>query len=318
MQGKSRHPIFEAYHKWSGMVDFGFQVNFLGVRTRRNFTNAKVDGGQRVQTEYPAFGEEYFEWIDLLEAVAEAGHDFTMLELGAGYGRWLVNAAAALRQVNKSAVPHLIGVEAEPTHFQWMNLHFRDNGLDPDEHLLVQAAIAPEDGTANFFAGYSREYYGQSLVPPLISLRTLNRKLRTLSLRLRRKSHEEPWLTAKMTRVKTVSLRTILRPLGFVNLIDLDVQGAEYDVLKAAAPDLDEKVRRVHIGTHGRRVHIGTHGKGIEEKLREMFLSMGWNMVNDYSSHSKSQTPYGEVSFGDGVQTWLNLKLRQAAESSEE
>lgn len=40
-----------------------------------------------VTTTLPAFDEEYFEWIDLLEAVTEATGEFTMIELGAGWGR---------------------------------------------------------------------------------------------------------------------------------------------------------------------------------------------------------------------------------------
>ena len=44
---------------------------------------------------YPSFNEEYFEWVDVLEAVVARAGMFTMLELGAGWGRWLANAAAA-------------------------------------------------------------------------------------------------------------------------------------------------------------------------------------------------------------------------------
>ena len=39
---------------------------------------------------YPDFCEEYFEWIDVLESVLAADQQFVMIELGAGYGRWLV------------------------------------------------------------------------------------------------------------------------------------------------------------------------------------------------------------------------------------
>lgn len=67
---------------------------------------------------YPPFDEEYFEWIDLLEAVAAAKDRFTMLELGAGFGRWTARAAAAAKQRDLSY--SLIAVEAEPTHFDWM------------------------------------------------------------------------------------------------------------------------------------------------------------------------------------------------------
>jgi FkbM family methyltransferase len=266
---------------------------------------------QRVQTQYPLFEKEYLEWIDVLESVEKAEHEFTMIELGAGYGKWLVRAALALRQRKPAISPFLIGVEAEPTHFQWMKIHFRDNGLDPDQHLLVQAAVAAEDGSALFLTGHSREWYGQSIVPDQWTSppRSLRHTLAILSLRLHRKNDEQPWLSAKKTKVKTISLRSLLRSLRHVDLIHIDVQGVEYDVLKAAASEIDEKVKRIHIQTHGKET-VGTHGKEVEKELRDLFGSLGWIKINDYPVHSKSATPYGEISFVDGVQTWLNPELR--------
>jgi hypothetical protein len=72
---------------------------------------------RHVETDYPPFDEEYFEWIDLLEAITSAKGQFTMLELGGGWGRWTANAATALRHLG--GLPHtLVVVEAESTHFQ--------------------------------------------------------------------------------------------------------------------------------------------------------------------------------------------------------
>ena len=48
--------------------------------------------------EPPTPSEDYFEWIDLLEAVAAAEDRFTMLDLGAGFGRWGIRGALAARQ----------------------------------------------------------------------------------------------------------------------------------------------------------------------------------------------------------------------------
>jgi FkbM family methyltransferase len=287
MQRKNHHSVFGAYDQWSGAVDAGFQVNFLGVRTRIGFTN------KAVTTEYPAFDEEYFEWIDLLEAVADAHGRFTMIELGAGRGRWLVNAAVALRQRKPMTIPFIIGVEAEPTHFEQMKIHFRDNNLDPDKHLLIQAAVAAKDGHARFFTGYSLGWEGQSIVPSS----------------WKNGWRIEKYPNAKIEKVKAISLKSILRPLKFVDLIDLDIQGQEYEVLKAAASDVNEKVARVHIGTHDKET-LGTLGKDVEKGLREIFNSMGWSNICDYPAQNKSVTPYGEISFVDGVQTWLNPKLR--------
>ena len=310
VQEKTHHPVFSGYDRWSGLVDAGFHVNFLGVRVRCKFVNMEYNGVRMVQTEYPAFDNKYFEWIDLLESVEEAEGGFTMVELGAGYGKWLVRAALALRQRKPTISPYLIGVEAEPTHFKWAKIHFRDNDLDPDEHLLVKAAVAAEDGSALFLTGHSREWYGQSLVPPdwaAPPLR-LRRKLEAF-LRFHSRNDEPLWKSAQIARVKTISLRSLLQPLRYVNFIYADVQGAEYDVIKAASEEVDEKVKRIHIQTHDEKT-AGAMGKNVEKGLREVFNSMGWAIIRDYPAKSKAQTPYGDISFDDGIQTWVNSKLR--------
>lgn len=97
--------------------------------------------------------------------------------------------------------------------------------------------------------------------------------------------------------VRGITLNTILRDLPRVDLVDLDLQGAELDVLGASVERLDAQVKRVH---------IGTHGADIEDGLRALFGAHGWWLVNDYPCHSRSSTPYGEIEFQDGVQTWVN------------
>ena len=80
----------------------------------------------------------------MLESVLEADDGFTMVELGAGWGRWLVDAWSVLKQIGKTDKRLLlVGVEAEPTHFEWMKQHFADNGLD------VQAASADPGGSGS-------------------------------------------------------------------------------------------------------------------------------------------------------------------------
>ena len=90
---------------------------------------------RHIAPEYPPFDDEYFEWIDLLEAVAGATNRFTMLELGAGFGRWTARAAAAAQQRNLEYT--LVAVEAEPTHFDWMLQNLQDNGLKLDDCRLT-------------------------------------------------------------------------------------------------------------------------------------------------------------------------------------
>jgi FkbM family methyltransferase len=270
------HPeVFGGFRRWEGTVPEGFIVNFLGVLTRVTYFEDYADEARKypadryVKTEYPAFEEEYFEWVDLLEAVVAAEDHFTMLELGAGFGRWTVNAAAALKHLGRSAST-LILVEAEPTHFRWISQHLLDNGIDPATFRLVQAAVAGTDGRVGFYVGETHfggpaSWYGQRIGG----------------------SHA----------VDAVSLNTLLQPLQTVDLIDLDVQGAELEVLEAGAQAVDEKVKRVHIGTHSTQ---------IEEGLRSLFGRLGWKCLHSFPCGKAVDTDWGTISFDDGVQSWLN------------
>jgi FkbM family methyltransferase len=223
----------------------------------------------------PQVNEEYFEWIDVLESVSTAVSGFCMVELGAGYGRWLVRAAVALRLLKPATTPFLIGVEAEPTHFGWMVAHFRDNDLDPDDHCLVEAAVDRSEGDALFTIGRPGDWYGQAIVPRGTS-------------------------GYELVTVRTITLSSLLADVERVDLIDLDVQGVELAVLESAIDELDQKVRRVH---------VGTHGSDLETGLRELFRHYGWFKRYDYGSGLTESTPFGEVAFTDGVQTWINPRF---------
>jgi hypothetical protein len=86
---------------------------------------------------------------------------------------------------------------------------------------------------------------------------------------------------------------------GVVDLIDLDVQGAEADVLEPAT-----SLERV------RRVHVETHNRGVEGRLRRLFRRLGWECVNDYPIGAAADTTWGaRVMFTEGLQTWVNPSL---------
>jgi FkbM family methyltransferase len=285
------HEIFDKFKCWEGYVDPGFTENFLGVMTKVGYfiTDKPESFSERrhIVTDFPPFSnEEYFEWIDLLEVVTSAKGQFRMIELGAGYGRWLANAVAALRQVNN--LPYeLIGVEAEPTHFKWLKEHLEINNVDLPRCQLIQAAVSGHDGNDWFYVGRADEWYGQAIAS---SPSSLAGKLRALFRKTR------------VQKVESVSLNTLLRPLtGHVDLIDLDVQGAEFDVLEKAAEEIAAKVKRVHIGTHGSKMESG---------LRNLFNALKWEQLNDYPCGRRCQTPWGTISFQDGVQTYINPRLQ--------
>src|SRR5271169_776412 len=81
----------------------GFRINFLGILTRKSFYGSSLASSSFTSSDsddaqvLPPFDEEYFEWIDLFEAVASTKREFVMVELGAGYGKWIVRGAFVAR-----------------------------------------------------------------------------------------------------------------------------------------------------------------------------------------------------------------------------
>jgi FkbM family methyltransferase len=271
------HPVFARFKRWQGPVEDGYQANWIGAVQSVGYvagttSNASTD----TEPPYPPPSEDLFEWISVLEAVDRADTMFVMVELGAGFGRWLVGGALAARQ--RQLEISLFGVEAEPTHFAWMREHFERNGLAPDQHRLVCAAASARDGHALFQTGRNDRYYGQKLVG---RPRNLGWPLRGGRLRL----------------APTIGLASLLRDVGRVDLLDLDIEGAEADVLEAGAEALAGKVARVH---------IGTHPGGGEARLRSLFAALGWTCVWDFPCEQESLTEFGPLHFQNGVQCWLN------------
>jgi FkbM family methyltransferase len=308
---KQVHPVFDRFPPLEGPHEEAFLRNFLGVRTRREFHqltekySAALEQSSYLTPQLPTpegDGEGYFEWITLLESVLQARERYVLVELGAGHGRVLMDGAAALRRIGGPPC-HLVGVEAEPTHFQWMVQHFRDNGADPRAHTLIKAAVSDADGHTWFETGHAAEWYGQRILPASSTSRGWFGRTRAKRPRYswtNPATGEDHVYEPQPRRVRTVCLDTILRALPHVDLLHLDVQGEEAGVLGACGPQLGEKVRTVYIETHGTE---------IEDSLRCLFQGLGWTPVYDFQQQSRNLTEYGEIDFVGGIQTWKNPRL---------
>ncbi len=209
---------------------------------------------------YPMFDEEYFEWIDLLESVVAASKNYTMIELGAGYGRWVVRAAMAAQQYDPKLRCTMVAVEAEPTVYGWMKEHFRHNGLKPRHHTLLHGAVTNQPGKVEFYIGgpvggahdlAPDAWYGQSISKDyeVAESKSAGRYNGFKVLR-----YKSGW---RSIRIPGVSLKSILKKFDRVDLIDLDIEGEELPTLTAVAAELDAKVKRLHIGTHGKEIEAG-------------------------------------------------------------
>ncbi len=280
----SHDPIYDKFERWEGHVPAHFAADFLGQLMATRFTagwdtpDRRVDRHERPGIP-PIDNEDFFEYASCLRAADEARGVFVMMELGAGFGHWLLAGAKAAMQ--RGLPVKLVGVEAEPAHFKMMIDHFRYNGFDPEDHTLLEAAVTDHEGTVYFAVGDPEAWWGQSIMA----------------------SEDRPhWLQegADVAPVRAITLASLLAPFERVDLVDMDVQGEEYKVLYPARDELTHKVRRLHIGTHSREV---------ENNIRELLTTRGWRNEYDLPCSSTSESPYGTIELQDGVQAWVNPKL---------
>jgi hypothetical protein len=135
------HAEMASFPRWEGPCDGHTMVDFLGVQTACHYRPsflATPEGGHRPAL--PGRDQNYLEYLSLLRSVQEARSTYQIIELGAGYGFWLVSAAQALKLKGQRDF-HLMGVELLGMHFEWMHEHFLRNGLEPAQHRLINGAV---------------------------------------------------------------------------------------------------------------------------------------------------------------------------------
>src|SRR5437868_1402944 len=99
--------VLKQFHPWEGTVPAGFFAYFLGNLTRADYwafpeeTRRQYDHERFETFSAPLIDDNIFDWLILLETVVEARDEFTMVALGAGWGRWLVAAALAVKQFSQ-------------------------------------------------------------------------------------------------------------------------------------------------------------------------------------------------------------------------
>lgn len=274
------HPAIEGYAAWSGVADGVHLYDFLGIRTDSKYrVQFRPPPAGPIVVELPRPSAQYLELVAILSGVrdAVARGRLSVMELGAGYGPWLVVAHRAATQLGIADV-RLVGVEMVPRHFRWMREHLVDNGIDPQGHSLVNAAVAPDDGSATFrHERDPRLDFGQRVAHW-------------------RPGEEEsvagPPGSSDLIRVPAVSLKSLLRRHRPVDILHMDVQGAERKLLDDCSDEIAATVRRIIVATHSRRIH-----RSVVRSL----LRTGWKIEFAYPCRSRRRTRFGDIQFLDGL-----------------
>ena len=182
-----------------------FLFNVLGARTRLRYLSEDwFDELSGISVD-----EGMFEWITLVETIQAAGNRYVMADLGAGYGRWLVNASLLARHFG--CAPFVIGIEAEDTHFSWMKEHLTDNGISPAEQQLFHAPITGKRQDVPFTLGHPNDWYGQAVISNA-------------------DAGFGDWPNARVEMRRSLILEDVIGDTPIVDLLDLDIQGMEVEV----------------------------------------------------------------------------------------
>lgn len=164
-------PTFFGFNPCSSAGETGFFFDFLGTKTRTEYLPASCQWLSGKVFGLPAPGRtilhEYEEWQGVIAAVRDAKNTFVAVELGAGWGPWLVTSHFAAKHLGIDSTL-LVGVEAEAPNIEFMKTHFSDNGIDYRQHKIVRAAIDKRDASA------ASSHPGGA---PLMSLTTLLKDL---------------------------------------------------------------------------------------------------------------------------------------------
>ena len=192
------------------------------------------------------WGEGFFEAVDWFAAANEASGRYTMVTLGACYGAQAVATYRALQRVN--ALPaKLVAVEADPENFTWMTKHFTDNGIDPSQHWLLNAALHGSNDVVLFPIG-SPGSARVTAVPPMLVLAGAIRRANSADPSLRERVRElllrgETGIAVNMApgwdfpalcqNGQRLDICRRLIPFELIDLLESDIQGSEAWIISA-------------------------------------------------------------------------------------
>jgi Domain of unknown function (DUF4214) len=289
--------VLDAFDLANPAPTAGFVTDFIGSRSR---IASLWDGVQHldglvlpkpIPSDYYA---ETVEWLGVLKSVMAARDRFAGMELGAGMAPWLVVSATAARLRGISDI-RLTGVEADPGRFQLMVQHLRDNGIDPDQQTLIEAAVGVAGGVAKW--------------PRILSPRNNAgaRPVRQEGATGKELNQDDlgymVGVPGRLVDVNVVSFESLLHGQPFWDLVHIDVQGGEYDLCRACLAKLSERVRYIVVGTHSRK---------LDGDLLDVMWRGGWILEHEKPTRFQFNTEVSSLErmgTHDGTQVWRNPRF---------
>jgi FkbM family methyltransferase len=247
------------------------------VSVKKGWIKHAPRNGNLLTPRLPKLDEDYFDWILTLESVKRASGVYRMAELGAGWGVWASRAIAAAAQRSTITDTQILAIEADRVHYGWLINHFKQNALMSASTHLIEGAVANSAEKVKFpVLDDPSANYGASL--------------------------DSVYGDVKYVEVDAFTVEDVIdRFDGPLDFLHVDVQGAEYDTLPRAMPDLLNSVKIIKVGTH--------KSTALHKELATKFIETGWIERMNYPRGELSDTPFGKVQFGDGLLAYNNPNL---------
>jgi len=267
----------------------GMITNFLDVKVDPKIHPSLLDNLAGAVEGVPIpqnWHADMAEWAAALRAVELSQDQFTMIELGCGWGCWMNATGTAARNLGRSV--RVIGVEGDPGHIGYAVEALNRNGFSDNEWALHHGIAAPQGGTALF----PTQDGGQWGLEPLFDCD--------------KKQRSDAVATGRYQELPMVSLRDLVAAGRRIDLLHIDIQGGEADLIAASIDILEKSVAYLVIGTHSRQ---------IEGRLFDTLLNAGWVLEMERPAILVLDGHPSPVVHVDGVQGWKNPRLFEPAVS---
>lgn len=288
--------LFEKYASPDARPTQGFYTDFAGVKTRLSFFGIQSHPSELQVGKIPfpddALHAETIEYLAAIVALEQAKDSFTVVELGAGYGPWLVWGAKAAQRKGIKRVT-LLAVEADLQRHQLFHTNLADNGLPQpasthsDVHVrCIHGAISDVPGKVSF-GSQSLLDWGAA---PITDGGT----------------EDYRGITVKAEEIDAFSIEAVIADLPEVDFMHMDIQGFELRSIRSSLDALQRKVRVLLVATHSR---------ALEGGIIDLLHDNGWKLL--YEKPCKftpgSDTELTALTYLDGTQVWLNTRFGSTA-----
>ena len=215
-----------------------------------------------------------------------------LFELGAGWGEWCLALAGVIDYKIIPVVPtsyRCLAVEGEPTHYRWIKEHLESQNING---VAVHGAVSDKKGTCRFSVNAAPDdCYGQAIIS--LSDLTVRNAIWYLSNFVFRGTVKIPMYTIDHLRQ--------LYGFEHVDIVDIDVQGAEYKVVLGATESIKNDLIDYFL--------IGTHNHKFNDALRQL-LSPKFDLIIDIYPNSLGIVDgFAPIRCHDGIQLYKRKNM---------